>query len=164
MVGKRTLAAYEKMLNIPRVRLADPRIEARALINGADLVAVVTGSVALEAVILGKPVLTFGDCPYNLLPQRMLRRCADPRHLPQLINDLLGTYASDETALENYIAAVMDTSVRIHLYSVLLKKRNVHTERETAYQDEIAKLAAFLLERYGGGPQPALEGTGAAGW
>jgi hypothetical protein len=143
MVGKRSLSAYEKMLNIPRVRLADPRLEARVLVKQADLVAVVTGSVGLEAAILGKPVLTFGDCPFNLLPN--VSRCEDPRRLQSLIREILQRPCDDEGALESYVSAVYETSASVCLYSVLLKRKNVHAERNaTSYQEEINKLSCYL--------------------
>lgn len=145
MVGKRSLAAYRKMLDIPRVRFADPSLEARTLVQQADLVAVVTGSVALEAAMLGKPVLTFGDCPYNLLPDSMVRRCADPRHLQVLVRDAISGHATDERALQAYVAAVFETSASVNLYSVLLGKSNVHAERSAAYGEEIGKLADRVI-------------------
>lgn len=145
MVGKRSLSAYDKMLNIPRVKFADPRLEARVLIQQADLVAVVTGSVALEAAMLGKPVITFGDCPYNLLPSGMVRRCDDPRRLQSIIREALLHYTNDETALTAYIAAVFEASVSANLYSVLLGKQKVHSERNGNYEDEIKKLADHTI-------------------
>jgi hypothetical protein len=145
MVGKRSLSAYQKMLDIPRVRFADPALEARNLVKQADLVAVVTGSVALEAAMLGKPVITFGDCPYNLLPDTMVRRCADPRHLQALIRDVIVDYKTDEKALLAYVAAVFESSTSANLYSVLLGKSNVHAERSAAYSEEIDKLAQHMM-------------------
>lgn len=145
MVGKRSLGAYQKMLDIPRVRFADPALEARILIKHANLVAVVTGSVALEAAMLGKPVITFGDCPYNLLPDTMVRRCTDPRHLQTLIHDAIVDHQSDEAALLVYVTAVFESSVSINLYSVLLGKANVHAERNAAYIEEIEKLTEHLV-------------------
>lgn len=145
MVGKRSLAAYQKMLDIPRVRFANPALEARTLVKQADLVAVVTGSVALEAAMLDKPVITFGDCPYNLLPDNMVRRCVDPRHLQTAIYDAIADHQSDETALLAYVTAVFESSASINLYSVLLGKSNVHTERNAAYIEEIENLTAHLV-------------------
>ena len=146
MVGKRTLSAYKKILEIPRVRLVRPSLDARVLIQNAALVAVITGSIALEAAILGKPVVTFGDCPYNLLPETMVRRIADVRHLPSAIAGLLENYALDERALESYVAAVFQTSASVNLYSVLLKKQKVHAERSSIYSDEIERLAQYVME------------------
>ncbi len=145
MVGKRSISAYQKILDIPRVRLADPALEARVLVEQADLVAVVTGSVALEAAMLGKPVITFGDCPYNLLPDTMVRRCVDPRHLQTVIHDAIADHQSDEDALLAYVAAVFESSASINLYSVLLGKSNVHAERNAAYIEEVESLTEHLL-------------------
>jgi len=144
MVGKRSLASYKKLLNIPRVMIADPKQDARILIQESDMIAVITGSVALEAALIGKPVLTLGDCPYNLLPDSMIRRCDDPRRLQSIIRELLEEYNYDDVALENYVAGVMETSVGVNLYSVLLEKKNVYIERGSTYNDEIEKLANYL--------------------
>ena len=45
-------------------------------------------AIALEAAILGKPVITFGDCPYNLLPDTAVRRVKDLRKLHSTIFNL----------------------------------------------------------------------------
>lgn len=161
MVGKRSLDSYKKMLNIPRVRFADPRLEARVLIQHANLVAVVTGSVGLEAAMLGKPVITFGDCPFNLLP--MVKRCEDPRKLQTIIREMMERAGDDEVALESYVSAVYETSESVSLYSVLLNKKNVHTEgRVTGYQEEVDKLGAFLQSLMA--EKTAQPVDGAAAW
>lgn len=157
MVGKRALGAYQKMLDIPRVKFADPALEARMLVKHSDLVAVVTGSVALEAAMLNKPVITFGDCPYNLLPDNMVRRCADPRHLQTLIRDAIADHQVDEIALLAFVTAVFESSASVNLYSVLLGKSNVHAERNAAYAEEIDNLAEHLVSLLG-----TKAGTGAA--
>lgn len=162
MVGKRSLGSYRKLLNIPKVVLANPGTEARAWIVGAKLVTVITSSVALEAAILGKPVITLGDCPYNLLPPWMLRYCGGFRELPRIIRELLEAYRRDDEALHTYVAAVFDTSVSINLYSVLLQKKGVHAERPAAYAEEIAKLAAHVLQILAR-PVP-VRAEGAAAW
>lgn len=156
MIGKRSLAAYKKMLEIPRVKFVNPKLEARTVIGHADLITVITGSVALEAAITGKPVITFGDCPYNLLPDSMVRRCADPRALQNTIKKSLAEYKSDEQALLAYISAVFESSVSCNLYSILLGKANVHSERASTYSDEIKKLKAYLIE-FMQGPEASEE-------
>ena len=164
MVGKRTLGAYRKLLNIPRVRLVRSGLDARLLIQSAGLVAVVTGSVALEAAILGKPVVTFGDCPYNLLPDTMVRRVADLRHLPSAICSLLEHYRLDEQALESYVAAVFETSASVNLYSVLLKKQKVHADRSSSYGEEITRLGEYAMKCINGPTRIAERSDKAAEW
>jgi CDP-glycerol glycerophosphotransferase (TagB/SpsB family) len=146
MLGKRDVSAYKKMMNIPRVRFADPALEARKIIMNARLVAVITGSVALEAAVLEKPVITFGDCPYNILPQSMVRRCVDLRNLQLIIRQAIQEYEYNESALLAYVCAVLDTSVGINLYSVLLGKSSVHVDRPSNYSSEIEKLSEYVVE------------------
>jgi len=163
MVGKRSMATYRKLLNIPRVRLVSPAMDARELIAGAALVAVVTGSVALEAAILGKPVITFGECPYNALPPALVRRCKDLRNLPELLRSMLEQYRADEAALEAYLAAVYATSESVNLYSVLLEKKGVHQERSGDFAAEARKLAEYALRTWrGAAHSPAAEAEAAA--
>ena len=164
MVGKRSMGAYHKLMDIPRVHLVSPAMQARELIAGAALVAVVTGSVALEAAILGKPVITFGECPYNALPETMVRRCKDLRGLPDLLRGMLDEYRGDEAALEAYLAAVYATSESVNLYSVLLEKKGVYRERSGDFVAEARKLATFALRTWRDtAPSRPIE-AGAATW
>ena len=149
MVGKRSESVYNKILNIPRVCLVDPATDARDLISNAELVSVITGSIALESAILGKPVLTFGDGPFNALPDTMVVQCRDMRILPQLIKQLLLSTdtAGHEDSLEAYISAVYENSVSVNLYSVLLKKNDVYALRKSSYEQEVEKLSTYIYER-----------------
>jgi hypothetical protein len=128
MVGKRSQSFYRKLLNIPRVRLARPEMQARDLIRDASLVAVVTG-----------------DGPFNALPPAMVRRCADLRELPALVAEMINEHRHDEGALAAYIAAVFGMSASVNLYSVLLEKTGVYAERPGAFADEIGKLADYTM-------------------
>ena len=73
-----------------------------------------------------------------------------------------GWHSTDEKALRAYVASVFETSASVNLYSVLLGKANVHTERTAAYMDEIGKLMEHL-EALIGRP-PANTAPGAATW
>lgn len=166
MVGKRSRGAYDKLLNIPRVHLVDPSTNARELIRLSSLVTVITGSVALEAVMLGKPVLTFGDGPFNALPDTMVKRCSDLRRLPEDISNLIDPSNGDnnDKYLEAYLAAVFENSESINLYSNLLMKKNVYQIRESDYQLEVKKLANYLLECLKVEPEDTASVNGSARW
>ena len=70
-----------------------------------------------EAAIVGKPVITFGDYPYNLLPDNNVIRVRDIRYLIAIINDSLNNYEYDKDALIAYVAANYEISESINLYS-----------------------------------------------
>jgi hypothetical protein len=162
MVGKRSLAAYRKMLNIPRVRLAPPEMTVRALIETATLVVVHTGSSGLEAAAMGKPVLALGPTMGELLPDTMIRRCADLTRLPAAIAGLLDGYAHDSAALERFVAAIIASTAPLNLYTGLLE-RAAFAPGSAGTGNDIDELTTFLLAR---AAEPAAFGRapGAASW
>jgi hypothetical protein len=143
MVGKRRMGYYRKLLDIPKVRLAAPETNARVWAQSADLVTILSSSVGLEAAIMRKPVLTFGRCAFELLPQTMVRAAGGLRDLHEDVRALLEGHVHDETALEAYIAAIYDCTVGVNFYSTLLGRSGVHSDESTSFDKDIAELAAF---------------------
>jgi hypothetical protein len=66
--GRRPLDFYNQIRAIPSVRLLGPDEDTWALIRGASVIAVITGTVGWEGVLFDKPVVTFGDVFFNHLP------------------------------------------------------------------------------------------------
>jgi hypothetical protein len=167
-LGKRPLDYYRHLLEIPNVRLVDPALPSRPLVEGARVVATVAGSIGLEAAFRARPVLLFGHAPYEILPPTMVRRVADPDAAPSDVHDLLAHHAHDETALEDYVAAVMAESAPVDLYSRLLRRPDAYSARgRTATQEaereaDLATLADYTLRRLtatrGATPVPATAG------
>lgn len=60
IAGVRSSAFYRQLRRKPGVILAAPNISPRCLMNSASLIASVTGTIALESYLLGKPCLLFG--------------------------------------------------------------------------------------------------------
>jgi capsular polysaccharide biosynthesis protein len=164
MVGKRTYSSYAKLLNIPRVHLARPETAARVLISGSALVTVITGSAGLEAAILRKPVITFGDCAFNALPSTIVRRCSDLRELPSLVRTMLDHHEHDESALESYVAAALELSESVNLYSVLLDKKGVYREQTSSFTAEVEKLADYAMSCMQQGRSDSAIEPAAAAW
>jgi hypothetical protein len=158
-VGRRSLRYYQQLMEIPGVRLVDPAIESAALVSGSRLVATIAGSVGLEAAVRGRPVVTFGNTPYELLPDTMVRRARDLSRLGDLMHDLCATYRMDEDSLERYFAATIDMSDRINLYSTLLGRQGVHVPGDTVptFDEDVTRLAA-LGDRLLAGPARAVAG------
>lgn len=152
-VGARKPGFYDKLLQIPNLALAPPELDARRLIEKAALVAVIAGSVGFEALMLGRPVLTLGNAPFNCLPPGMLRQVTQPLALSQAVAGLLAEHQHDETALLAYVSAVMDNSCPVDWYSLFLGRRGVHTvgkeegDRQARQEEQAVRLAEYLLRR-----------------
>jgi capsular polysaccharide biosynthesis protein len=60
MAGMRSMSFYQDLRRKPGLVLAHPRVDTRRLITQASVVTTVTGTVGLEAYLLGKPCVLFG--------------------------------------------------------------------------------------------------------
>lgn len=67
--GRRPIAFYNAIRAIPAVRLLSPDEDTWSLVRGADAIAVITGTMGWEGLLFDKPVVTFGNVFYNVLPQ-----------------------------------------------------------------------------------------------
>lgn len=147
MIGKRSINSYRKILDIPRVRIAPPQMEARTLIEQSKLVAVLQSSVGQEAAFCGKPVLTLGPCAINILPDDMVRHAGRLYELDATIRSILKDHKNDERALLAYIAALLETSVAIDLYGGLLQRGGLPSSSDKKRDEDLARLAEFLIKK-----------------
>ncbi|MEX2649736.1 MAG: hypothetical protein WD673_12065 [Alphaproteobacteria bacterium] len=137
-VGRRPRDFYDQIRALKNVVLLDPReggIAARA-------VATVTGTVGLEAAVMGRPVVAFGShnlydvlghvhVPGSLADLRpILDRALDP--------DFDGAAARAEAA--RFIAALRAVSFDLGDYDFKHLKRNVEPAAEAAYQGLVVSL------------------------
>jgi hypothetical protein len=155
-IGKRPLGYYRKLLKIPNVLLADPRLKSRELIDHSKLVIVIAGSIAFEGMILNKPAIILGHAPFEFLPSSMLRHITDPNMLGNEIHDLMQNYKYNEEALLSYIAAVIDNSVPLDFYSRLIGRpgvyrdnsANIIIDEDKEREVQIYRLSEYLFARY----------------
>ncbi len=68
MRGLRRLGVYHQLRRIPNVRLVPFSVPTNSLIQDAQVVAVIASTVGLEASLIGKPVVMFGDYPWDYAP------------------------------------------------------------------------------------------------
>ncbi|MCE7887420.1 MAG: hypothetical protein DYH13_07960 [Alphaproteobacteria bacterium PRO2] len=149
--GYRHYSFYDELLNIPNVILADAALRAASIIQKADLIAIISGTIGLEAALCGKPVITFGHTEYAALPDHMVRFCANPLDLPGFIQNHLQNYRYDEKSCLDYISALIKGSMRMDYYSLMLKKpgRNnfVNDDHEKARLSQLGDFTSYFRER-----------------
>lgn len=68
---------------LPGVELVSPLANTRAFVRAADIVFSIQGTIAFEAALLGRPVVTFGETMYEDMP--MVTRVTDLVALPSLV-------------------------------------------------------------------------------
>lgn len=77
----------DRLRRLPGVRLVSPFASSRAFIEKAALVLSIQGTITLEAAMLGRPVLAFGETKYAEMPSvTMVKRVTD---LPEQVREKL---------------------------------------------------------------------------
>jgi len=135
--------------------IVNPFEKAINVVKNASLVVVLTGAIGLEAAIVGKPVITFGQVPYNILPTFMVKELTSVTTIGSEILELLENYSYNASAIEQYLAAVIAGSVPVDLYTVLLAKPGRYNEstglkENDTCQEQYGKLARYFMERLRG--------------
>lgn len=110
-VGTKPLGFYQRIKSIANVRLIYPHVSSRALIAASKGVVTITGTAGIEAMLLGKPVVTLGDVFYNFVP-KLVQRARSVEDLPELVRGF-ETFTPDERLLETFVTALLDESVEV---------------------------------------------------
>ena len=122
-IGRRKLGYYKKILSIPNVVFCSPFENSRKIILKCDLCIVLSGFIAFEAIMLGRPVLSLGNAMYNMLPKTMINNIENIKYIYQEINYSLKNFRYDEQIIYKYLKSILINSNELELYTVLLKKK-----------------------------------------
>lgn len=142
MYGYRTRGFYTKLKNIPNLKLVSPKVPGLRIVERAKLIVTLTGTSGWEGLLLGKPVITFGDIFYNVLPR--VKKCENINDLPALIRKQLATAAKDDESLLNFLAAIYAESVDIDLITLWEVEGSGCIKK---YREQIGRVADFLLRK-----------------
>ena len=104
-----SLAAFSRF---PAVELVSPYADTHELIKNADLIFSIQGTIGLEAALLGKPVLMFGDSPAKIFPSvSTVGQITDlPRLVREKVDERMPNRSEIVDALMLYIAPFFPAS------------------------------------------------------
>ena len=122
--GVRSLDFYKKLLEIPNVYFCNIELQSIQISKLSKIVFVISSTIGLEAAILGKPLVILGFPKYLSIPKSMYVQSLDLFKLHKDVTFILNNYKYDKKGIENFIAGLIEGSIDIDLYSVLLQKQN----------------------------------------
>ena len=102
--GEQSAAFYDRLREIPGVVVVGPGVPVRELIERSSIVFTVSGTMAYEAGLLGKPAVTFARMFFDRLPT--VHYCDAPPRLPELVSRILAEPERDRTP--EIVAAVAE--------------------------------------------------------
>lgn len=97
-VDGKNLRYYRGIKKIPGVRLVDYSYDSILLLKSCQLLFAITGTIAYEAALLGKPVIVFARNFFNRMPT--IAYCDAPPALPSLISRMLNLGGNDRNRAE----------------------------------------------------------------
>ena len=116
MVKYRPRRYYKELKKIPNVKLIKPAVVSFDLIKNAKLLVTLSSTAGWEALLLKKPLVTFGNGLYNTIS--MVKKCDVIENLPQIIKEQLENFHYDENELISFIAAIFKESADINLVQI----------------------------------------------
>lgn len=108
--GRRSTEFYRRIKNIFSVRLLGPDEDTWSLMERASAVAVITGTMGWEGLLFGKPVVSFGDVFYNVLPQVVQASALPKDRWNEAFRQAIFENRRDDDALLAYLTALRETS------------------------------------------------------
>jgi len=133
MLGFRPSSYYERLREMPNVKLIHPAVSSYELIKNSQLVMVITGTPGWEAVLLGKPVITFGRVYFNRLSTVKYAGDAGAPLLSRVIREMIEKHKPDEKELVKFVAAMYEGSFSVDFSEI--------TEQKSA--DDTIRLPSF---------------------
>jgi len=142
MRNMRKRSYYKKILRNRNVRLISPRVPSQKIIKHSDLIVNITSTAGWEGILLDKPVITFGDCFYNIFSQ--VKKCQNISDLPSLIKSQIESFdtAANQKEVLDYLTSVFENSIKMDLFGIWEE----NTFEEVAKQHKMKPLAEFIAK------------------
>jgi len=141
----RKISEYKEMMEIPNVKLIHPSVSVDQLYKNCSLVITTAGTSGFEATFYEKPVLSFADIAYSLLPS--VTRVKELDKLPQYISNSIQqkVLASD---LDKFLILLEKNSIDFDLFKYFLIQTNYFFYNANLIDVEISedKMKSFLDE------------------
>lgn len=101
VLGSRSTRFYERLKQIPNLKIIDPWTSISDLIKNAKAIAVLTGTTALEGIFWKKPVIMFGKVFFDIYPY--IHKVKSLEELPEIINVALNNARIDDDIYLKYV-------------------------------------------------------------
>lgn len=137
MLGKRPRSFYKAIKQMPRVHLVSPYHDSKKLINQSKAVAVITGTAALEAMLLQKKPLIIGNSPCFIMRQGYKYE-SSLANLPNAISELDSINSVTEDTLIRFVASILACSFEIEASLLWGEYHNHAYDRRLDVCDKIA--------------------------
>ncbi|MFD2872523.1 hypothetical protein ACFS5N_08600 [Mucilaginibacter ximonensis] len=114
-VGRRPIEFYKEIEKLHNVYFVPEKTAVYELIENSVGIVTISSSMGLEAIMLGKPVVTFGDVHYNVLSDVI--KAVDISNMPEYVEMALNFKGYDEAEYWSFFRVVTENCYNMAGYS-----------------------------------------------
>lgn len=141
-IGKKNLGFYKKLVSLPNVKMLYPDLNSHAIISASLGVVTITGTAAMEAMLLGKPAITIGEVFFNFA-EGLVSRAKSIEDLPDLVKEFENFEPRPEM-LHNFVMAILDNSIDLDPEGLAEKLMDMTIEEKLTDED-FRTYSGFLI-------------------
>ena len=145
-VGYRPTRFYKEINSIPNVTVLGPMEDLSRILKDAKMLITISGTSAFEAILKKIPVIHFGDLPFEILSDTMIKKLNNFNDISHSYNMLLRNYNYDESEVIRYIETCVRNSVPLDFYSLFLKKAQLDISKKSIESEQQKQFS--ILEKY----------------
>ncbi len=141
--GKRPQGFYKRLSQIPGVSLVTPLMDSFTLTKNAKLITTITGTVGMEAIMLKKPLLSFGQVGYLAVENGFVYHPDINNGLDQAIIKATNVEPTPDKNIHTFIASVMQMGVDISPKDMWYEHLADITKREKGIREMADKMISI---------------------
>jgi hypothetical protein len=143
----RSISEYKQIMDIPNVVLLHPKFSNEEIYKNCSLLVTIAGTAGFEAACYGKPVITFVDLGYSLLPS--VHTLKNLNEFPELIRKSLAEEI-EPTSLDRYISLLEKNISKFDYADFMAKLADEFFYGNNLMDVEISetKMKSFLEKNY----------------
>jgi len=145
-VGYRPTRFYKEINSIPNVTVLSPMEDLSRILKDAKMLITISGTSAFEAILNKIPVIHFGDLPFEILSDTMIKKLDSFSDISHSYNTLLTNYNYDESEVIRYIETCIRNSVPLDFYSLFLRKSQLNISKKSIESEQQKQF--YSLEKY----------------
>jgi hypothetical protein len=143
MIGRRPSEVYEVLSRMPKVELIHPFESSFAMTKSAGLVATISGTVGLEAMLLGKVPFYFGRSFVQGVNEGFMH-CSDLEKMPQAVEKAMTMVPVSRERLELFLAAIIASSFTFPIQ--MIQESSGEDLSDQTRKEAVSTIAEFILK------------------
>ena len=120
------------------------------ILKDAKMLITISGTSAFEAILNKIPVIHFGDLPFEVLSDTMIKKLDSFSDLSHSYNTLQKNYNYDESEVIRYIETCIRNSVPLDFYSLFMSRAQLSISKksiESEKQKQFSSLEKYIVSK-----------------